>query len=166
MKRLWVAPLLQYGSDLTPEWRYLGVLWPSPADRHQDSVGVRSWGGRGRAASYSHGSGLAHSTSWTLEIIKPPANNRRLPRTSGDTSSRNNINITNINVDEAHITWEISKVKSSVFPGRALDEPSHTLLTSRLDRSPWEWPYAGWTRLAERDTTSFKIFKASFQCTV
>ena len=64
------------------------------------------------------------------------------------------------------LTSEMSKVKSRVFPGRALDEPSHTLLTSRLDRSPWEWPYTGWTRLAERDTTSFKMFKASFQCMV
>lgn len=47
-----------------------------------------------------------------------------------------NINITNMNIKWGHITWEISNVKSSVFPGRALDEPSHTRLTSRLDRSP------------------------------
>lgn len=47
-----------------------------------------------------------------------------------------NINITNMNIKWGQITWEISKVKSSVFPGRALDEPSHTRLTSRLDRSP------------------------------
>lgn len=57
-------------------------------------------------------------------------------------------------------------MKSRVLPGRALDEPSQTLLTSRLERSPCEWPYTGWTRLAERDTTSFKMFNASFQCTV
>lgn len=146
--------------------RYLRVLWSSPADRHQNGVRIRSRGGGRCAASYSHGSGLALSTTWTLEFIKPTANNRSLGRACRDRPSRKSINMTNIYVKCGHITWEISKVKSSVFPGRALDEPSHTLLTSRLDRSPWEWPYTGWTRLAERDTTSFRMFKASFQCTV
>lgn len=64
------------------------------------------------------------------------------------------------------LTSEMSKVKSRVFPGRALAEPSHTLLTSKLERSPCVWLYAGCTKLAERDTTNFKMFKASFQCTV
>lgn len=166
MHKLWAGPLWQHGKASTSNLKYLRVLRSSPADRHQNGVRVRSWWGGGCAASYSHGSSLALSTTWTLEFIKPTADNRSLQRTCGDRPSRKNINITHMNIKWGHITWEISNVKSSVFPGRALDEPSHTRLTSRLDRSPWEWPYTGWTKLAERDTTSFKMFKASFQCTV
>ena len=60
----------------------------------------------------------------------------------------------------------MSKVKSRVFPGRALAEPSQTRLTSRLDRSPRLRPSAGCTRLAEREPTSLMVFRAAFQCTV
>lgn len=62
-------------------------------------------------------------------------------------------------------TSEISKWKSRVFPGRILEELSQTLLLSSRERLLLGWD-AGWTRLAERDTTSFKMFKASFQCVV
>lgn len=58
---------------------------------------------------------------------------RRLTRTS----------VSGGNAPQSRLTSEMSKVKSSVFPGKALAEPSHTLLTSRLERSPGVWPYAG-----------------------
>lgn len=58
----------------------------------------------------------------------------------------------------------MSKWKSSVFPGKALEERSQTRLMSSQERSLCG--DEGCTKLADRETTSFKIFSASPQWTV
>lgn len=58
----------------------------------------------------------------------------------------------------------MSKWKSRVFPGKALEGVSQTRLTSTVDALLCG--DEGETRLAERETTSFNMFKASFQCAV
>lgn len=58
----------------------------------------------------------------------------------------------------------MSKWNSRVFPGSSFDALAHTRRISILERSPC-W-HEGKTRLAERETTSFKIFRASLQWTL
>lgn len=58
----------------------------------------------------------------------------------------------------------MSKWKSSVFPGKAFEERSQTRLMSSQERSPCGAD--GCTRLADRDTTSFRMLSASPQWTV
>ena len=61
------------------------------------------------------------------------------------------------------LTSEMSKWKCRVFPGRALEARSHSRAPGG-SRGPGSLGGPeGCTRLAERDTTSFRMFRASLQ---